>query len=1068
MSRSPLPPRTPQPRKKDPFPLWLVAVAIGVIVASGFTLVLRQFADSTSVAATRTAATTRGAAPKNTEFVQFHLAHPIQPDRRFLNAVPVIARLFVVNSPMTQEIPAKPGAVSVKPEDGSWTVFYEDKPIGTLPQIPDFPDYMKFLEEFAKARFPGAQTNPVSPAENSPAEPGENRAYSYKGSFSATRVFSTLAALESEWKKSGHTDVRILQTAARYYADIYLYKTDSLGAFDSFFAHAIGFLAASNALGGARLPMEEALLSNFVGYTVHAKRLARAHPEQDPVKAYILEDRQALEQIAFSKDSSARAKLLAFMSFKSDHLKEKRDYILEQLSENPDALSAFISRLDDGEKLWDGYAIALFMQGLAMSSAESTASKSFGELLLGFMPGGKEPKPLSAGHQDIVRFETAVEAKYPDPPEGGAFSAAAIARDYYRSLFYSGLYDEARHFMFFLASEPASREMLGRLHADSPVAREALLAWWMRTRIAEQYEGKPPGKPEEILPWFRKLGQAPLEGAIERIQEGYVYDDPKVFAQRPYLLAYRDSRPDHLIDLSSAARNVWLDFSAGEYYMRHAVRLVDYRTTLSFHANFAGDRGFYDDFIKNPPDSFRQVRGIVDNLASAGGVPVDVKKRVFLEMIRRYPDSWDLVSIYIKSVAKEGRDDAETLGIVRYWLAKNKDSGQFSILHAARNESALLRRLGRPQEALKAIEPYVQSQQGGVLNEYANVLFALGKIDQAGLAVRATLARYPSATYFKVNLVRYLWHKRQHEDAAKIVITELWERHIDTRKDIARAFVEAFSDDPAGAESAFDAIYATVPQGAAKMNIVLSIDFLNEVRRAGAPAIAFALREKVMKIMPRMNLRWALVPAWEDLEDLYGEARASQWLRENAIPPDLEKVGDMNALCMPAYENRAYDILWNVVTNPDKTRYPQYIEYSWLLRTAAEARKGFSNPERLKILHEHYDGKNPSQMHTALGLYILGKVDESAVLPFARGPENMTIVLYFMAIGEAARGDFSKSATLLNRAIEAPSRPSDIKKTLRERYWALDMLHNWKHKARYPSTIKAEDAAIWREALPPE
>ena len=214
-------------------------------------------------------------------------AYRLRPDRRFMLALGEVRRLAA-------RTPAPPGgAAEAGFSAGTWTIRIADTDVGTLPELPDFPDYLALLVGYAKSSGParGAASG------KSPRDTGSR--------FLMPGILGDLRSAEASPGGVSFPD------AARSFARIAFQMEDRLELAPLVPSRAMALLAIARAHDVHAAVEEEVLLAHALGYTRHAEDLARTLPQGTPLRLFEASDDAALWALASKPGASEEARYLA-------------------------------------------------------------------------------------------------------------------------------------------------------------------------------------------------------------------------------------------------------------------------------------------------------------------------------------------------------------------------------------------------------------------------------------------------------------------------------------------------------------------------------------------------------------------------------------------------------------------------------------------------------------------------------------------------------------------------------------------------------------------------------------
>lgn len=954
---------------------------------------------------------------------------PLRPDRRFLFAVADIERLLTG---------ADPGEVRTEFGDGGWEVAYRGKVAGNLPAVPDFDEALEFLETWVLelARQERLQLpRSIDPVELVPIETDIAQ-------FRSKKTASGLSRLDELWRESGG-DARLLAPAARGLTYLTLQSVNRLENGDPLAARALAALALARALESEDLSREEALLAHYMGYAAHALRVAESLPADDPVRAFVASRDEALRRLADGPDADPLTRFLY-----ANRLAQKRDlnqwrYWVAESAQPPEvSLSVLqtgflVRRFELTRVLGEAYPY-LALQELREATGErppdervtfdDRSGRSLAEAIeaLRTEAGGRPAALVRHFEHDLARLPDHYQGPFLDSSAYGAFFA---------SNFYSGLHVAATFRIASLGSAPAARQFARALKGSpGPVGDQ--LQRWLADLAASEGGRIDTTRMMADLHELPCLGERALKRTFDHLDERLGYGDVRRAEAVRRTARHLDTRPDHQNSYASMARD-GLDLETGETHFRNVVRLAapDYRVTEAWMARFDGDTARLRAMIEDEDLPIEDREDALENLIGGEFGDDGYVRRSAERLIADDPDRWSLRGTYIDYLVDIGTPE-DGVPVVQEWLWDHSDADGFPYIFARTALAGLNYRAGRYEEALLTISPVVPSWQAGALGRAGHILEKLGRHEEARAIVADAVERYPNLDWLRAAAAEILWAQGRYDDAAGVLNDE--HHPVDNwawRHDVTEAFLTVFGKRPLedGAEAFAALIRGGVPSWKSEG---LPVGLM----RAGRPGLAFTLQSQLNATETVGSLRHP-INAYQYLKAWKGEDAALEWIRPR-IPSRL--LGDASQVMV---QEGAGDLTWDLVPEPDKTRYPPGL---WLMRAAAFLRERDADPARRKALMDHY--RSPSDDdYVAMGRFLMGLESRDGLLARARTPDRRCEIAYYIGLKAESEGRYHDAAAWYRLALEAGQEKEY------EYGFALDALSAWRNAGRSLDRLAADD-----------
>lgn len=929
----------------------------------------------------------------------------LAPDRRLLIATGEIHRLLAAES--TCE-------VSYRFREGKWVIRVGSTEAGSLPEIPTYADAQRFLTAWATRELQEAERPKTASVSNSELQ----TLATTLGSSSPESVLKALEELNRFWKK-GARDPRLIREGARGFIWLSAQTYDRLELADPLLGKAWALLTVARTMAPPPdqkgLAGDEALLAETLGYQAGARVAAEQLGAEDPVRLYV---------------NHAMAKLKEAAEASTD----RRTKIL------------FLLRLADTKRAPEWYA---WLQASGLSTETSFGTLAAGLALDDFGPNLQQLAvvrslvvsavlPASdAGAQQpaekqLGRLEGAI-GKAGKAADGAVLNAESV-EGFYRANLYSAIHGTLQYYLAALASKEGTEGYIKEL-GTPPAGVAAQLAKSGADRLALWSDRRRTQPVIDDLVASRSLRAEPLAQLRADLTRSLAVGVAQRRAPMPAFFEQLDTRPQGLLRAYRASEDNLYDPGRSELLLdvltREAPFLAGYLEAIP--AFRSGDR-----------ERLWQIAHGEDRAPMARGWALRCLYRLDKSLFPAVRDEYErlmceetesgLVEAWVDLLTSE-KEQPAALAAVRRWIACRTEQNDLSRAWAAGVEARLLRETGKPQEAWKVIEPWVQTWKGDVMVEAALDLADLGRFEEAIQIARALQGRYGAND---VDLAGILWKAGRPEEAADVLKTN--ERRM-TAAGWARAgtvFGKVYAKRTPEAIQAFELVKARKISAPGQYVPFLSY-LASGLGEAGDHESGFQLQSRV-DAGNASDVEYARLSAYEELQKAQGDEAARTWLKEHV--PTIS-----NQMAIILLQRRKYDLLLNVTATETSATKNDVVQ---LFRAAALRHLKRANGPEMKELVTYFEGRPIEEPFIRDGLYLTGARDET-VLP-EKAPELDAIcsIGWIRGVRAASEGRFQESRLWLQTTLES-SRDG-----LPPHAYAQDILSGWRKADKTMAALQAE------------
>jgi tetratricopeptide (TPR) repeat protein len=998
--------------------LLLVLAGVALVLGARLTLVPRREAGTRAVAASAA----RPARPQQPVTLEPDRPHP---DAR----VAAAARALWTLSGHRDSL-----ALAWRFADDAWHLQLRGEEAGTLGTYPTYEEIRRLLAGLSASMTPAAPLAGSAPNASAPihvasvagpAAPADLSAA--PGMLEDLRALDALERADRAWRAGDH-GARVLQLAERALLEMHLETNDQVGAADVLLGRALALSALRAGSEPGAGAEDECLLASRLGYKAEACAMAQPLPATSPVRAFVLQDDEALSRLAGPGASPFTAYLRLTRFADERDLPGWKAWRAQHLARKDLPRSPFLaSELALGE-FSDAPAAGA---ELSLTLCEELRLERDPDLRRAVARG---KAPIGA---TMDAFETAIAAapQGPDP----ALLDRDVVQAYCRSMFYSGLFGIGEFLRVRLSAVGETDAFAASMGEPAAPAAEEFARWYRH--LSEVKSGKGSlaklkrdlltlphfGEPLLTRSWWEIAKLAPLADLSTQVAARAM--DRKL-----------DTRPEALWTLSSVHAWPLYDLAWSEELMAASARGLHPADAArrARWAAFSGDSTTLVALLVDPRVNEREHAQVLASLASLEGDAAPVVEQAYREWLAHRPAEFDVVNAYAAHCFELGRF-AEARAVLLHWLARrDRSQGAFDDIIARTEISRACERLGDLQAALAAAEPAAKSWKYSAMAREAHVLEAMGREDEALSIAVAALGRYPDGSDALAEVTRHLWRAGKYGKAAELLATSPYPPTGSAwRWELGPAFAHTFVGRPDEGVKAAEALAAKgIDVGRHLHELALA------VRDSGNVALACQLYERIPAAgQEGFN---AKIHACEMLRRSRGDAAARAYLGRLVGPVPGPQISYLEAF---AYGNRFDDLLWMLPPFPGSGNDA---EFSWLVRAASVVSRPHQDPARRAQVEQHF--ARPAQgRYATIGRFLLGHADEATITAEATNTRDLGEVYFYVGVREQAQGHYREAARAYARCIATGQRMNA------EYGWSMSQLIEWAGRSMSLERVAAAD-----------
>jgi hypothetical protein len=947
-------------------------------------------------------------------------------DSRFLRAVEEVSRLVTGES-------IEPASAAFRTD--AWVVRLGNSEIGTVPEYPDFSDFLPLLTELARL---AARTHPIeSTATQGPSvEIGIQRRLD---KFLVEDSAAALRMLDQRWQAGIH-NLEIVEAAGKGLVNLSLQQLDKIEVGDRLPAKALAALAVARSMDPNILRAEEALLAYSMGYSTHARRQAAHLSDNDPIRMFVFHQDQALSRQASTPAATRQSHYLWLLRQQGCGCRDLKTYfewinkyfphdvyrlpiVKTALDLNDFSLGPQLSQTLPSLVLLT-LAREIDMPGLPEAlkkfDRESYSEKDLNTILMAIS------LMLTTEREVLLdRFESGLDLL--DKDYTGPFLDAQTYRDYYSGYFFSALHTLGIHYLDKLSSGRAVESFLTSLGSPSTgVAKEFSL--WYR-HLADMYQGK--GDATALAQDIQRLtllGAPPFMRSYDEVKNRRWAAGSADSQLVRSMMVHLDSRPHHRYELGQMAYSDLLDLNLTDrlYSSVTATDPAHFEDFSAWYLNFAGESQRLVAMLDNSSVGDHAKLMVLRKLAHSHSAAPEFIESHYANLMQRNPGDWTVAADYIKFL-EDVKDYSKGRAVASRWLNQKVTNGSLAPVLATADIAWMYYLEGRYPEAWETIRTVIESWQGTALYRASLILDKLNRPDEAERMGRAMLDRYPRGAKGR-GMVAYLYWKHEKPDQAAEVLKKSpaitlyeWEH------EIGRFFEEALEGQ--SIESAKRALVLLQQAGINEYSLY-RLSFLPA--RHGKHEFAYALLSQLRSNPSFFIYAYSQHKAWE------GKEKALKTLYQY-IP-----VAQFGPASNVMYDDGQYDLLWDFSDQIDLNVLGDYV---WLLRAASLNETGIFSEDRRQKLMDYYS-QHASGHYNMLGRYLMGLISETDLLREG-GPVASTA--YYLGVKAKNEGRYVDASDWFRFGMENGSGQEP------EQKWCGDALRRWRlaeHNLDYAAARK--------------
>jgi len=926
------------------------------------------------------------------------LLYRVRPDRRFVNAAADVAE---INGGR------KVNSVEINFANDRWEVRSGGTTAITLPGLATFRDALSELTKVA-----AQQSAPrVALSTGTLKNVDENI-----GKFYPRFLFAALRQLDNSMPLDAASAARAARAASLLAVQTY----DTFDLADPLRARALALLAIAKSLDADCCADTEALLAYVLGYQAEAKQLAASLPNGF-VREYVTNADPG------AKRDAAEQWLALVRDLRKSPILPMEDR--QQFQGTIDIEAA--PTLLQNRKFGDQWPLGALVQALVLRTMNGEDAKlSFNE------------NPPETGDKSPAEMLRQYDDKLP------AFAKARQSRllgsrsvlSFYDANWYSALHQQYNRYFGHLGDVPGTTQFAASLKPGTAAGRA--VAAWMSTRVAAQYGRTERFDTKKAMASVALLGGDTRHLLFDTIANAVGVTPPDVHRAASDLFATLDSRPRETLAAGKLA-----DLPIG-----HLARRDQYVTSALDRApdEFEGERaGFL--YQIGDREGLRRLAAdrkasTADRIGALCSMSIFEDSDVHTEYEEVFAESGysvDQISCYWDYLNRRKRPDLKER-FARKVLDKRRDLDAITTANIVSALGNALEAQGRYAEAWWAVEPHVPVYSANIISTATSILQRLDRNRESIELGRAMIERYPDADT-RADFAAVLWRMRRNDEAAELFIAAKHAYSLQLAKtELPKRLEQTFRDSEIPqALAAYEAlIKARVPESVLDS---MSGGAWQQKRWA----LSFALIDRYLQVPvksaeARNQQMRSGANGYEALRELKGPDAAMEWFF-GKFPGNVSL-----DLLVNLYAERRLDLLTRITAaRPPHTDLP---EVAAILASSLTLEHVPRSDERWNVVRSLLTSAPVAESKKTVATsvrHLLGEVDEREVAQSVASATDRSEALYFLALRNAADGQYDKA---LGQFLAAGEGPANYATTS----WAISQLYMWRAKQRTWSDIKKE------------
>lgn len=945
---------------------------------------------------------------------KFHSKYQLKPDKRISGAVVQIWRLLQLKSNVTTTM-----------VNGTWELSFSNLLSNAqkdyMSRYPSFEEALALSEKHARMVLKEIRLGRAVPGTKgykfikslSRSQPG----------FEIVKLHKKLRLLNKNWNEERKT-VDALVQAARILVRLALVSYDETGTADLVQEKALAYLVLAETATGEPLFLERSMLSYAMGYTTYSNSIMRRLDENAPWLLYLSRNDSRLRQ---AKGPDAEYfKILAYA--RSNDFNKWAAAINQNLGVETPSIHAIASAQTlagfQNEMLVNDHFPKLILtsilidreNGLAALKTRIAIDKAMNlnevAKLIKYIFSQKNVSPGT--EMKALEMELKNSARKLDGPFLEADNFNAI----YRGYFFSVLYRQSILFLDSLSSEQAAKDYLDALGNPGSAMGREFLSWF--AQLVDSKQGK--------VKYVNALSQKtsgnfgfPLMYRIFEEQKKYIdFIDTTIEKKIEELLPYMDTRISQRLRYANFLYFNFNIISKAE----QAYKSIEYGTQSNvFFGMWMG--GYMEDTVYlsklvndanvSPYKRAKALSKLIQLKPDMGSA--------FEQIRNAKPDDWYVLNFYLEYLAERG-ENKKAIRLIERWRKSNTKPLAFNRENANIFQSKLLQEQGDLSAAWSVLKEDLDSYYGPSLRRAADVLLAMGKLDEAMVFAKRHHRRYPDSIRGLLAVTKILWLKGEYKQAAELLSG--WKYKITTNQwagKVGKTYQEVFKMDT---EKGLNAFRELLQKSVPSWNL---LGLSEAVDRAGNYELAFKTASQLKHQGPGIiDLR---LKAYGFLKKWKGEGEGIKWLQN--IPKNL-----YDYLVMSVYDSGHWELLWSLLDDPSVLRHPDAL---WLYRASSYV-EGFQlNEERKRSLLSYYKN-SPGSHYDQLGEYVLGMLSEEEIVNKEYGKRELSEVTYYLGLRAVFEKRLVQAADWFRLSLETGMHANG------EYRWSHRKVSNWTAKVK--------------------
>lgn len=838
------------------------------------------------------------------------------------------------------------------PDEEAWQAYLGEQRIGQVPEYPSLTDCIDLLTDYTQKNFS------VRSAE---------RMTSWQWSVNERQMLHDLQSLNNSFDQ---IRPETTYTIAHSLVNLVFLTYDTFEIADDLYATALAWLILAEVQTNQKYWEARVLLSSAFGYSEPAKQYATNLSEANIVRQFSFRQLDSLKEIAAFKtnDEFARYLVLELYANRKD-FENWESWNDQYFDEDFGSLPMLRSALTQGAFINKRYyselapimvminmhpvlkAVTTNTEILVTEQVLRDQSDIYITAFLKRLVGSEEGDLLAYFEHELSEFDQGKTNQ--------AIDLSHVLTQFYQAYFISGYQKWYEFWIDQKGSLEEAKDALDSINTrEYKFSEHKVLAAWAKNRFLAQNADL---SGYELQNFFdSNSGIAFL--AKDTLFDDYLeYNNFEHYSYEPRsllrsLARQMDSRPSHALEMSRKAYNLLYDLHLAENLYQH-IDQNNFESNMSMVAwllHLRRDTQGLMQLLDKESITTKTMKAILANLEKHN-LGTKIMQELYEKAIDRYPSNQGLSYAYYEYLKIKGQYK-KARKVIQNWFNQNPADGGLDrvMMNLA---------LGRTyyfeddlESAWQIAELIAPSYQRGALSLSADVLEAMGKLEESQAFYLKITERYRAELTTHLDYAEFLWRNGMYEAVPQVI--QQWSGELSGKvwhSEIAPRFFKVFKDKNAKeTQQAYSRLFDVFPF----LDLMyLSYPFMKSDKRVHKAIGLDILKQIQLASMDGVQIN---VLIYKTLSELESPEKALAWFKK-AVPSYGHPV-----MMIMYFDQNVPSLLWDAMEPMDDENG----EWLWVFRAAAATYYNYGNPEQIQELKKYF--KRSKGFTHNLGRVVLG------------------------------------------------------------------------------------------------